>query len=247
MEQDKWQRRQSWRNEERRRMEDEERRRVEGYGRGRDAARNYPGDESDGPGGTYRGYEPGAFPGTGSLGHIPPSYPEEGRFRDDAGWHGVEPNSGRYTAGYHPSTPGRDYRETWPERRERDWWDRAKDEVKSWTGDEAAEQRRKMDRELSNYGRGPKGYTRSDERIRDDVSDRLTDDWLVDASEVEVTVSNGEVTLTGFVTTRDAKRRAEDCAEDVSGVRHVQNNLRIQNRGDQTTLGASALGTRQSK
>ena len=245
MEQDKWQRRQSWRNEERRRMEEEERRRVER--RDRDAARSYPDEGRSGPGGAYRGYEPSGFPGTGSTGHIPPSYPEEGRFRDQAGWHGVEPNSGRYMAGYHPSSPGSDYRETWPERRERDWWDRAKDEVKSWTGDEAAEQRRNMDRELSNYGRGPKGYTRSDERIRDDVSDRLTDDWLVDASEIEVTVSSGEVTLSGFVSSRDAKRRAEDCAEEVSGVRHVQNNLRVQNRSDQTASGASAFSARQNK
>lgn len=228
-------------------MEDEERRRAERYGRGSDAARSHPDDERGGPGGTYRGYEPGAFLGAGSLGHIPPSYPEEGRFRDDGGWYGVEPNSGRYTAGHHPSTPGRDYRETWPERRERDWWDRAKDEVKSWAGDDAAEQRRKMDRERSNYGRGPKGYTRSDERIRDDVSDRLTDDWLVDASEIEVSVSSGEVTLTGFVDTRDAKRRAEDCAEEVSGVRHVQNNLRIQSRGDPSVPVAAAYSARQNK
>ena len=37
-------------------------------------------------------------------------------------------------------------------------------------------------------GRGPKGYTRSDERIREDVNDRLSDDPFVDASEIEVMV-----------------------------------------------------------
>ena len=36
------------------------------------------------------------------------------------------------------------------------------------------------------------------------------------------------VTLDGTVSTRLQKRRAEDCAEDVSGVKHVQNNLRVQ-------------------
>jgi hypothetical protein len=56
----------------------------------------------------------------------------------------------------------------------------------------------------------------------------LSDDPFVDASEVEVSVSSCEVTLLGTVDNRDAKRRAEDIAEQVSGVRHVQNNLRVQ-------------------
>jgi osmotically-inducible protein OsmY len=77
-------------------------------------------------------------------------------------------------------------------------------------------------------GRGPKNYTRSDERIREDVNDRLTDDPFLDASGVEVQVTTCEVTLTGTVDSREDKRRAEDIAEQVSGVRHVQNNLRVQ-------------------
>jgi osmotically-inducible protein OsmY len=55
-----------------------------------------------------------------------------------------------------------------------------------------------------------------------------SDDWGVDASNITVAVNNGEVTLDGTVSTRLQKRRAEDCAEDVSGVKHVQNNLRVQ-------------------
>jgi hypothetical protein len=77
------------------------------------------------------------------------------------------------------------------------------------------------------HGRGPKGYKRSDERIREDVSDRLTEDGYLDATRVEVGVENGEVTLNGWVAERAAKRRAEDLAEAVSGVTHVQNNLRV--------------------
>ena len=77
-------------------------------------------------------------------------------------------------------------------------------------------------------GRGPKNYTRSDDRIREDVNDRLTDDPHLDASEIDVKVSSCEVTLTGTVDSREAKRRAEDCVESVSGVKNVQNNLRIQ-------------------
>lgn len=80
-------------------------------------------------------------------------------------------------------------------------------------------------------GRGPKNYTRSDERIREDVNDRLSDDSWLDASEIEVQVSKCEVTLTGMVNSREDRRRAEDIAEQVSGVKHVQNNLRIQHTG----------------
>lgn len=72
----------------------------------------------------------------------------------------------------------------------------------------------RMDRERGGYyGRGPRGYTRSDERIREDVCDRLCDDPFVDASDMEVNVNNGEVTLTGTIESRDDKRRAEGIAE----------------------------------
>jgi hypothetical protein len=77
-------------------------------------------------------------------------------------------------------------------------------------------------------GRGPKGYRRSDERIHEDVCERLTEDPFIDASNVEVVVKDGEVTLNGTVSSRGLKRRAEDLAELASGVAHVQNNLRVQ-------------------
>lgn len=114
-------------------------------------------------------------------------------------------------------------------RGERGWWDRASDEVSSWFGDEEAGQRRAEDsrRDEIHRGRGPRGYTRSDERIREDVSDRLTDNPVVDASDIEISVQGGEVTLNGHVDSRYSKRLAEDVAADVSGVRHVQNNLRV--------------------
>lgn len=76
-------------------------------------------------------------------------------------------------------------------------------------------------------GRGPKGYQRSDDRIREDVCDRLTDDPDIDASDIEVAVNRGEVTLSGAVRTRDDKRRAEDAIERISGVREVHNTLRV--------------------
>jgi osmotically-inducible protein OsmY len=112
---------------------------------------------------------------------------------------------------------------------DRDWWDRSKDEVKSWFGDDDAERRRDRDRQMNHRGKGPKGYQRSDERIREDVSDRLSDDDRVDASDIEIDVNNCEVVLKGSVNTRDEKRRAEDLAESVSGVKNVENRLRCTN------------------
>jgi hypothetical protein len=76
-------------------------------------------------------------------------------------------------------------------------------------------------------GRGPKGYQRSDDRIREEICDCMTDDPVLDASEIEVLVEHGEVTLTGSVVSRDQKRRAEDVAESISGVRDVTNQLRV--------------------
>jgi hypothetical protein len=121
------------------------------------------------------------------------------------------------------------------DREGRGWWDRAADQFLSWFGDEDAERRRRLDqlREGRGYGqgkfrgRGPKNYRRSDERISEEIGDRMTEnDWL-DASDVDVAVAGGEVTLSGTVDSRYAKRLAEDIAESVAGVRNVQNNLRV--------------------
>ena len=76
-------------------------------------------------------------------------------------------------------------------------------------------------------GKGPSGYARSDARILEDINDHLTEDSRLDASDIEVKVEAGEVTLNGHVSSRPDKRRAEDLAEQVSGVKHLQNNLRV--------------------
>jgi hypothetical protein len=96
------------------------------------------------------------------------------------------------------------------------------------------------------YGRGPKDYRRSDERIREEIADRMTDDWTLDASDITVAVSDGEVTLSGTVSSRNQKRRAEDVAERVSGVRDVSNQLRVSrgwSGGTPETPGKSPSGT----
>lgn len=76
-------------------------------------------------------------------------------------------------------------------------------------------------------GLGPQGYRRSDQRISEDVHDRLTDDDHLDASGITVAVQDGEVTLSGTIRNRRAKHHAEAIIEHIGGVQHVQNNLRV--------------------
>jgi hypothetical protein len=78
------------------------------------------------------------------------------------------------------------------------------------------------------FGRGPKGYRRSDDRIREDVNERLFRHNEVDAGEVEVEVREGTVTLSGTVDSHDERRMAEDCVWDVTGVQHLSNMIRVE-------------------
>jgi osmotically-inducible protein OsmY len=112
---------------------------------------------------------------------------------------------------------------------DRGWWDKTRDEVSSWFGDDDAERRRRMDHLVSGQhrGKGPRDYRRSDDRIMEDACDRLSDDSFVDASNIEVKVNASEVILSGTVESREAKRRAEDIVESISGVANVQNHLRV--------------------
>ncbi len=79
-------------------------------------------------------------------------------------------------------------------------------------------------------GRGPKGYVRPDERIWEEVNERLEEDGEIDATDVSVQVENGEVILEGAVDHRRTRRLAEDLAESVRGVRDVHNRLRVEPR-----------------
>lgn len=154
-------------------------------------------------------------------------------------------NEGRYDRGEESGRYNRpeDRWDRYDRGGERGWWDRASDEVASWFGDEEAERRRRMDERYEHRGRGPKGYKRSDERIKEDVNDRLTDDYRLDASEIDVQVNNGEVVLSGTVNRREEKRRAEDLAESVSGVSNVENRLRVQSYSGTATYAGTGTST----
>ena len=76
-------------------------------------------------------------------------------------------------------------------------------------------------------GRGPQGYKRSDERITEDINEAMTRDHDLDATNISVETTSGEVVLKGTVSDRASKRRAEEIAEACSGVHDVQNQIRI--------------------
>jgi osmotically-inducible protein OsmY len=80
-------------------------------------------------------------------------------------------------------------------------------------------------------GKGPRSYQRSDDRILEDINDRLCDNAYIDASEIEVEVTNGDVTLTGSVDNRNSKRLAEDIGDSVAGVKNVENRIRVKKSG----------------
>lgn len=77
------------------------------------------------------------------------------------------------------------------------------------------------------YGKGPKGYKRSDERTREDVCEAIAHQGHIDASEVEVKVESGIVTLSGTVAHRHEKRRLEELVMRCRGVDDVHNELRL--------------------
>lgn len=222
----------SWRD-------DEQSTRGRTYSRSRDFSR----DQSYSRGGDYGRSEPSAYTSSryASNPYAPDQTPGFAPFTgSDQG--GRDFNQPRYTGrshsgeygGYGAGTMLAQNRGEWREdgrsstayhgrNDERGWLERASDEVAGWFGGSESDDRRESYR-----GHGPSGYTRSDERIREDVNDALTDDWRVDARKIQVSVSKGEVTLDGTVPSRDHKRRAEDVVEDLSGVKHVQNNLRVE-------------------
>ncbi len=80
-------------------------------------------------------------------------------------------------------------------------------------------------------GRGPQHYKRPDDRIIEEVVERLTHHSWIDATDIHVSCNDGEVTLSGTIMNREMKRLAEDEAYCVWGVRDVQNQLRITSSG----------------
>jgi hypothetical protein len=100
------------------------------------------------------------------------------------------------------------------------------------TGQTAPEQSRYVEptapprRARASYrGLGPRGYVRSDQRIYEDICDRLTENPFIDASDIAVSVRDRTVTLAGSVDNILALHQAEEIAREVVGVSNVRNDL----------------------
>lgn len=88
-----------------------------------------------------------------------------------------------------------------------------------------------VDHGFSNqFGKGPKGWTRSDEAILDELHRVLTLNLKLDASDIEVHVDEGIVILNGWVNSRQEKQLAEDISEGILGVVSVENKIHLRNR-----------------
>ncbi|HZB27735.1 MAG TPA: BON domain-containing protein [Gemmatimonadales bacterium] len=96
----------------------------------------------------------------------------------------------------------------------------------TWRGDQFSPERRSGGDRRSASG-GLRSYRRPDESLAREIHEILTKDPELDATEIEVEVEGGAVTLTGEVESSDAKLLAEELVESTPGVREVHNRLRI--------------------
>ncbi|WP_161789171.1 BON domain-containing protein [Burkholderia pseudomallei] len=91
------------------------------------------------------------------------------------------------------------------------------------------------------HRQGPKGYTRSDERIREDICERLAYAFDLDVSDVSVEVNGGRVELQGTVPERWMKHEIEDIADNCMCVRDVDNRVRVLPRERGETAGTAGM------
>ncbi len=118
---------------------------------------------------------------------------------------------------------------------DREDYHRKREDTRGFVQSQEAATRGWVASQVSHAGRGPKGWTRPDERIYEDVSEQLSRHHEIDASDIEVMVANGEITLTGTVDERRTKRLAEDLAEGIAGVKDVHNHIRLKRELDLTS------------
>lgn len=86
----------------------------------------------------------------------------------------------------------------------------------------------RLQRRRSFRGLGPRGYQRSAATLREMLCECLTEDHLLDASDITIEVTDREVTLSGTVHDRVSRFRAEELVDRCGGgVEHIDNRLRV--------------------
>jgi hypothetical protein len=85
--------------------------------------------------------------------------------------------------------------------------------------------------EISQRHRGPR-YQPSDARLREIICEALTENPLIDASDIEVDVQEAEVTLRGSVRERSQKRLAEELVASITTVAQVHNRIVLHPRDE---------------
>ena len=65
----------------------------------------------------------------------------------------------------------------------------------------------------------------TDESLKKSVSEALYKSHEIDASDIEVSVQDSVVTLSGTVSDREMKRNAERCLDELRGVKDIYNRL----------------------
>jgi hypothetical protein len=206
--------------------------RQSGYGENRNWEDQNWSRNSGSQGGSYRSRDYGSSYGSGDAGH-----------------RGVDPYGTTGQSDFYGRQSQSRSRESYPSRYESD--QRTSDyERSSWqsqVGRDEQEERPGFFKRL--FGMAPKGYKRSDERIREDIAERFMQSPEVDSSDVSIEVSAGVVTLEGTVRDRRMKHRVEDIADSCMGVKDVDNKVRVKRESDDpnrygssATLAGTGLG-----
>jgi osmotically-inducible protein OsmY len=115
-------------------------------------------------------------------------------------------------------------------------------ELEDWSGSRSLGGEEQRFRGSKYLGKGPKGYKRSDERLREDISERLMQSGWIDSSEVTVEVADGTVTLQGTVPERRMKHEIEDLIDGCLGEKDIDNRVRVQ-RADSGASSGMGSGT----
>lgn len=197
--------------------------------RGRDEVRSWFGDEEaerrrlydarnddrEGPGAGYAN----PYRERGSRGGM-------GDMEFDRDWDMDDRSNDRFEGYRSGNRPGAMPRGGWHERDEHSMYGGS--QAGRWGGREGMPPGSRTSGSPDYSGRGPSGYRRSDERIAEEINDSLTWDRRVDATDITVEVADGIATLSGTVSDRRMKRRAEDLADDIRGIEDVHNQLRVQ-------------------